>query len=92
MAKAVKSAVKAFAVTFLVVTGTAFIFGGAGAFTKGLKALTIFGSKVNALAISALSAVGSAVQGLFSKGVDANAENFGSKVSTRSPTAPRQII
>ena len=92
MAKAIKTAVKAFVVTFLVVTGTAFIVGGTAAFAGGLSALTIFGSTFNALAISALTAVGSLVQGLFSKGINAVAENFGTKVATRTPTAPRQII
>ena len=92
MAKAIKAAATVFVVTFLVVTGTAFIFGGTAAFAGGLSALTIFGSTVNALAIAALTSVGQLVNGLFSKGINATAENFGSKIATRTATAPRQII
>jgi len=82
MSKAVKAAVTAFIITFAVVTGTAFLLGG--------SALGIFG--VSATAMATLSAVSTLVGGLLSKGVDAVGENFGSKVSTRTATAPRQII
>jgi hypothetical protein len=83
MAKAIKTAVKAFVVTFLVVTGVAFIGG-----VLGISAL----SGLVALDIAILTATGSLLNGLFSKGINAVSENFGTKVATRTPTAPRQII
>ena len=85
MAKAVKSAVKVFVITFAVMSGAIAIFGTGGAFTG-----TLFG--VKALEMAGLSAISTLIGGLMSKGVDAVGENFGSKISTRSATNPRQII
>ena len=86
MSKAVKSAVKVFVGTFVVVTGLAAL---GVAFGVGTLT-TFFGAKI--VEIAAMSAVSVLVGGLLSKGVDATAENFGTKVSTRSATNPRQII
>ena len=90
MAKPIKSALKVAAITFLTVTGAVLITGGA----TGLFATAIGSGTIAAFAGQAavLSAVGTLVGGLLSKGVEASRENFGTKVSTRSATAPRQIV
>ncbi len=85
MAKAIKSAVKVFAVTFLVATGLAFALG-----TVGITGAFLFG--VSTTSIAAMSALSTLVGGLMSKGTNATSENFGNKVATRTATAPRQII
>ncbi len=86
MSKALKAAATIFAITFLVVTGLASV----GMFASGVTAagsIAMFG-----LEMAALSSLTTLVGGLLSKGVNATAENFGSKVATRTATAPRQII
>jgi len=82
MAKAIKAAVTVFVVTFLVVTGTAFLLGTTAAALTGMTALQI----------ASASALSTLVGGLMSKGNNSVAENFGTKVATRTATAPRQII
>ena len=87
MSKALKTAATIFAVTFLVVTGLASV----GMFASGVAAagsIAMFG-----LEMAALSSLTTLVGGLLSKGTSSTvAENFGSKVSTRSAVAPRQIV
>ena len=86
MSKAIKAAAKVFVVTFLVVTGAAFLLG-----TVGMTGAFFFG--VSTTTIAALSAVSTLISGLMSKGISSTAaDNFGTKVSTRSAVAPRQII
>ena len=87
MSKVIKAAAVAFAVTFLVVTGAAFLL--TGSFAAGTVAAT-FGA--SALAMSTLSAVSTLVMGLISKDPEVSSQNFGTKFAGRSPTAPRQII
>lgn len=82
MSKVIKAAAIAFAVTFLVVTGTAFLLGG--------TATALFGA--SALSMATLSAVSTLVMGLISKDPEVSSQNFGTKFAARSPTAPRQII
>ena len=82
MSKAVKAAATIFVVTFDVMTGAVAIFGTAAG--------TLFG--MTAIEMAGMSALTTLIGGLVSKGVDATAENFGTKVSTRTATAPRQII
>lgn len=86
MAKALKSAAKVFVVTLGVVYGIAALGVAFGVGTAG----ALFG--VTAIEMAVLSAVGTLVSGLMSKGINATSENFGSKVATRTATAPRQII
>ena len=86
MAKALENAAKAFVVTFLVVTGVGFVGGLIGGTIGGAFAA------LSAVNLAAISAVGTLVNGLFSKGINATSENFGTKVATRTPTSPRQII
>ena len=79
MSKAVKAAVTIFVVTF----------------TLGMALTVLPFINFTALAMAefaALSAIGTLVGGLLSKGIDATRENFGTKVATRSATNPRQII
>jgi len=79
MAKAVKSAVKVFVVTFTI--------------GMALTILPFLSLTPIAIAeFAALSAIGTLVGGLLSKGIDATSENFGTKVATKTATAPRQII
>ena len=87
MAKALKAAAKVFVVTFLVVTGASFVFAGVGGTIAGS---VLFG--VETLAMAALSGISTLIGGLMSKGISATAENFGTKVASRTATAPRQII
>lgn len=87
MSKVIKAAAVAFAVTFLVVTGAAFLL--TGSFAAG-TVLATFGA--SALAMSTLSAVSTLVMGLISKDPEVSSQNFGTKFAGRSPTAPRQII
>ena len=86
MPRQVESAFKVFVVTFLVVTGVGFVGGLIGGTIGGAFAA------LSAVNLAAISAVGTLVNGLFSKGINATSENFGTKVATRTPTAPRQII
>ena len=74
MAKAIKAAVTVFVVTLAVVTGAAFIFGGAAAFSGGFMAATLFGVEI--MAIAAMSAVSTLIGGLMSKDIDAVSENW----------------
>ena len=79
MSKAIKTAVKVFAITFTL--------------GMALTVLPFINFTAVAMAeFAALSAVGTLVGGLLSKGIDATRENFGTKVATRSATNPRQII
>tara|TARA_R100001480_G_scaffold68179_1_gene79548 strand:+ start:3968 stop:8131 length:4164 start_codon:yes stop_codon:yes gene_type:complete len=88
MSKAIKAAAKVFAVTFLVTTGLALLGIGGAATMLGA---TFAG--VSTLTIASMSAVSTLVNGLLSKGIDSvAAENFGTKVASRSVVAPRQII
>ena len=87
MSKVIKAAAVAFAVTFLVVTGAAFLL--TGSFAAGTVAAT-FGA--SALAMSTLSAVSTLEMGLISKDPEVSSQNFVTKFAGRSPTAPRQII
>lgn len=92
MPKQIESALKVFVVTFLVVTGIGLLAGGTtlGAILAGAE-IALFGA--SAMSIAALSAAGTLVSGLMNKGVDAiSQENFGTKVATRTATAPRNII
>ena len=79
MAKPLKNALKAFAFTFVVVLGA------------GLLPFVTTGATM-ALTSAAITAVGTLLGGLLSKGVEASRDNFGTKVSTRNATAPRQIV
>ena len=92
MPKQIESALKVFVVTFLVVTGIGLLAGGTtlGAILGGAE-IALFGA--SAMSIAAMSAAGTLVSGLMNKGVDAiSQENFGTKVATRTATAPRNII
>ena len=93
MAKQLESAVKVFVVTLAVATGAAFLFQAAGLTALGSFSVAgAFIGSVSTAALAALSAVTTLVGGLMSKGTDATAENFGTKVASRSPVAPRGII
>ncbi len=83
MADAIKGAIKAFVVTFIVVAAVA-----AMPFAAG-TAIAVEGA---ALTLAALSAGMTLVSGLFTKDIDASLENFGTKVAGRAPTAARPII
>ena len=87
MSKAIETAVKVGLTIFAVTTGLALlgiggVAGATGAFFLGVKTSTL----------ALMSGASILAQGLMSKGIDAVGENFGSKVSTRTATAPRQII
>ena len=88
--KAIKAAVTVFVVTLLVATGAAFIFGGMSAVTFAGFSSVLFGVEV--MAIAAMSAVSTLVGGLLSRDVDGVSQNFGTKIASRTPTAPRPII
>ena len=92
MSKAIKAAATIFVVTVLVMGGAVALFGTAGTvFTTGTAAATLFG--VTALEMATMSAISTLIGGLMSKGISSTvADNFGTKVSTRSGVAPRQII
>ena len=93
MAKQLENAARVFVGTLLIATGAAFVFQAAGLTALGsFSAMGAFIGGVSTLSLAALSAVSTLVGGLMSKGTDATAENFGTKVSTRSGVAPRQII
>ena len=93
MGKAVKAAVKVFVTTFAITTGLAFVFQGAGLFALGsFSAAGAFLGGVSTLSLAALSAASTLIGGLMSKGTQATAENFGTKVASRTSAAPRQII
>ena len=94
MSKA-EEAVKAFVGTFLIVTGlaiglSALPFVGASVATGGLLSATLLG--VSALTLAAASGLSVLISGLYSQSIDNISSNFGTKTTTRSPTAPRQII
>jgi hypothetical protein len=93
MGKAVKAAVKVFVITFAITTGLAFVFQGASLFALGsFSAAGAFLGGVSTLTLAALSATSTLIGGLMSKGTNATAENFGTKVASRTSAAPRQII
>ena len=86
MPKQAKQALKVFAVTFLVIGGLASL----GLMSAGVVAAG--GVAAFATQVATLSAAGVLIGGLLSKGIDATKENFGTKVSSRQATAPRQIV
>ena len=82
MAKALKAAVVAALVIFVVVA------------TGGMLAPTLFAG-MSAGAMAAMTFATTLLTGLIAgtpKGMDAFRDNFGTKTTTRSPTAPRQIL
>ena len=91
MSKVVKTAVAAAAVVFI--TMAVISSGGtlAPLFTGGWAA-TLHVATQYALATFVTTLISGAIGMMTSKGVNATAENFGTKVSTRSPIAPRQLI
>ena len=93
MAKAIKTAIKVFVVTFAITTGLALAFNSVGLFALGQVGLTgAFLGGISTLSIAALTAASTLVNGLMSKGTDATIENFGTKVASRSSASPRQIV
>lgn len=91
MGKAIKGALKVFAVTFLVMTG---VGAAMGAFAAG-STIGFTGALIGSMSIvgfSTLAAVSTLVSGLLSKGIEATQGNFGSKISARNPQAHRQIV
>ncbi len=94
MAKPLKQALKVFAVTFLVLTGVGIAMGAfAGGFTLSAIGSTIlFTGGMTIAGYATLAGVSILVAGLLQKGVEATSANFGTKVSTRAATAPRQLV
>ena len=90
MAKAVKSAVKAFVVVWAVTTGAAALLGGAFASGVGLTGAFLFG--VSTTTIAALAGFSALLQGTMSDSIGSIGQNFGTKTSTRQSAAPRQIV
>lgn len=91
MGKAIKGALKVFAVTFLVMTG---VGAAMGAFAAG-STIGFTGALIGSMSIvgfSTLAAVSTLVSGLLSKGIEATQGNFGSKISARNPQAHRAIV
>ena len=91
MSKHVKNAIKVFVVTFLVLVTA----GAAAPALVGLSAGATLGAIAGAAAtMAAVSSLSVLVGGLLSKGVNAGSANFdaNAKVSTRNPSAPRQLI
>lgn len=91
MGKAIKGALKVFAVTFLVMTG---VGAAMGAFAAG-STIGFTGALIGSMSIvgfSTLAAVSTLVSGLLSKGIEATSGNFGSKISARNPQAHRAIV
>lgn len=91
MAKAIKTAIIAAAVTFVTIyTGGQIL----GALKIGTGAVAF--TATQALQYAVITAVGTLVASgvglLSSKGVNATRGNFGTKLTVRSAQAPRQII
>ena len=83
MGDKVKKALKIAAIVFIGAT----LFSGTG-FVKSAKFFKL--TKATALAAKAFAYT--LALGVLSKGISATGGNFGSKLSTRAPTEPRQII
>jgi len=94
MSKPLKSAFKVFAITFLVLTGVGIAMGAfAGGFTLSAIASTVlFTGGMTIAGYATLAGVSILVSGLMQKGVEATSANFGTKISTRAATAPRQLV
>jgi len=92
MSKVVKAAVTAAVVIFATVTILA--SGGtlAPLFTGTGWAASLGVAAQYALATFATTLISGAVGMMTSKGIDATGQNFGTKVSSRSPIAPRQLV
>tara|TARA_Y100001972_G_scaffold129141_1_gene194456 strand:- start:803 stop:4432 length:3630 start_codon:yes stop_codon:yes gene_type:complete len=90
MAKAVKSAVKAFVVVWAVTTGAAALLGGAFASGVGITGAFLFG--VSTTTLAALAGFSALLQGTISDSIGSIGQNFGTKTSTRQSAAPRQIV
>jgi hypothetical protein len=89
MARAVETALKAVAITALVLTGGNFLLVGLGA---GATGALVLGSPAF-FSTLAVTAVGTFIGSLLSKPLsNPTVENFGSKVSNINPIAPRQIV
>ena len=90
MAKQIKAAVVAAVVVFAIATGLGALGVNAFLTTTGKIAF----HAVRAMALNAF--IGTLAAGVIgkmtSKGINASAENFGTKVTTKSAVAPRQII
>ena len=88
--KHVKNAIKAAVAVWLIQTGLGKL---SSAFAKGGKianALIAIGESAYVSAI--LTGTATLIGGVISKGGAANTQNFGSKLTSRDPIAPRQII
>ena len=85
MAKAIKAAVVAALVVFVVATT-----GGVGA--AAFSAFGLTGAAAMAAVTFATTLISSGLSMLTSKGIEANNKNFGTKVTSRNATAPRQIV
>lgn len=95
MGKVVESALKLFVATVLVVTGIGFLAGSFAAGTTFWAAMTTsisFLGGISAVGMATLSAVTTLIGGLLSGSPDAVSANFGTKLSTRDPASPRQLI
>ena len=85
MAKAIKSALIAALVVFVVATT-----GGVGA--SAFSAFGLTGAAAMAAVTFATTLLSAGIAQLTSKGIEANQGNLGTKVTTRNATAPRQIV
>lgn len=88
--KHVKNAIKAAVAVWLIQTGLGKL---SSAFAQGGKianALIAIGESAYVSAI--LTGTATLIGGVISKGGSANTQNFGSKLTSRDPIAPRQII
>ena len=90
----VEDAAKAFVGTLLVVTGLALgltaLGVGSGIATASVMGTTLFG--VSAMTLATASGLTTLLAGLYTQSFDNISNNFGTRTTTRSPTAPRQII
>ncbi len=96
MAKQVKAAIVAAVVVFAITTGLGFVGAKLGLSMGGLASAegAIVFSAVKAMTLNAF--IGTLAAGVIgkmtSKGIEASRDNFGTKVTTKSATAPRQVI
>ena len=91
MAKQIKQAIVAAVVVFAVATGVGFIASTLG-FSATATGITL-GAVTSAATATFIGTLAAGVIGkLTSKGIEASRDNFGTKVTTRSAIAPRQII
>ena len=91
MAKQIKAALVAAVIVFTAGAATVgFAASGMGALTFGAGlGLTATGMAAMTFATTLLA---SAIGKMTSKGINASAQNFGSKIATRAPLSPRQIV